>query len=375
MGDERTVTPSVSLGTGYNDNILFTENDRKGSFYTVFSPAVQLRQRNERGEVNAKGKFDSYTYAERSEFNSVDPEVSADGKYALTPLVSVNASGLYKTDSQPNSTLTTTGLVSNNTKSEKNQEVFGLDWALSEKTTVGGQATFGKTRYENNAYSDNTVQSYGLVFKSNLDKLIHETTGLINLNYSIYDYNVSRSNYTTASFGFTRNLNEKYNITAWAGPSLIDTEYKFAPYQATQQWGATAHCSLDGTLEKSTVNLSFTYDLEPDSLSNTSVKRMALEGSYLRKVTSEISLGITASYFNNKSAGKENILVNSLDEDTYNISPRLLYQITDDWGLETNYRFSRIESYITDGSRTQNCVFIQLNWGHSINKSDLSHAL
>jgi hypothetical protein len=369
-GAECTLTPSMSLGMGYNDNILFSGSNEKSGFYTVSSPALQLTRRDERGELNMAGKLSSFVYAGNGAFDSIDTEISADGKYALTPRLSVNASGQYKTDSQPDSYLTTTGLVSTNTQSEKNQQSLGLDWDVSEVTSLDGQMSFGKTQYENQAYSDYRVQTYGLGLKRKLDRLLSETTGLANLSYSRYDYTLSRSHYATATLGFLRNINEKYSLTAWAGPSLIETDYTFAPFQTTRQWGATTHLALDETLEKSTINLTFTYDLEPDSLSDTSVKRAALSGSYLYRITYELSAGITASYFNNKSAGQGNALVNAVDENTYNIGPRLLYQINNDWGVEADYRFSRIISTITDSSRTQNSIFIQINWNHSFNRRD-----
>ncbi len=374
-GAEVTVTPSIAAGAVYNDNVYFTDKDKKGDFYTIVSPAFQLRQRDERKEIGMKAKVDSYSYAERSELDSVDPELSANGKYALSPVLSANASGLYKIDHQQDRALTSSGLISSNSKREQVQEALGLDWMLSELTTMGAKVTLGNIRYADKNYSGTASQSYNLEIKSNLSKFVPETTGLMNLTRSRYDYDLSQSNYTTATVGVGKNLNEKYSVTAWAGPSLIETAYKIAAIQESQEWGVTAHCALDGKFEKSTMNLSFAYDLQPDSYNSASVKRAALQGNFLRKITSELGLGITASCFRNDSSAKGNISTNDINGNTFNISPRILYQITDDLGLEANYLFSRIDNDNAANSRTQNSIFIQLTWSHSIDKSDLTHLL
>lgn len=371
LGAERTITPQISLGSRYNDNIHFTATDKESDSYTVVSPAIQLRQRDERGDINIKGTLESFTYVERSELDSIDSEIAANGTYALSPLFSANASGLYKIDYQSDRAITSSGLVSTNSKREQNQGSLGLDLALSEKTTVGAKASLGRAIYEDPEYSDFTSQTYSLDLSSDLSKFVVETTGLLHLTRSHYDYDNSQSDYTAAALGFGKKLDEKYSLTVWAGPSLIETVYTFGPFLETEEWGTTAHCSLDGKFEKSTMNLSFTYDLQPDSFSRTSVKRMALQGSYLRRMVSDLRIGIGASYFRNESTAQDFISTNDINEDTFNISPRILYQITDDLGLEVYYNYSRIdENDSSESSRMQNSAFIQLTWNHNFDASD-----
>jgi len=369
LGAERTITPQISLGSRYNDNIHFTATDKESDSYAVVSPAIQLRQRDERGDINIKGTIESFTYMERSELDSVNSEMAFNGAYALSPVFSANASGLYKIDYQSDRAITTSGLVSTNSKREQNQGDLGLDWTLSEKTTMGTKVSLGKTVYEDPEYSDFTTQTYSLDLSSNLSKFVTEITGLLHLTRSRYDYDYSQSDYTTAALGFGKKLDEKYSLTAWAGPSLIETVYAFGP--ETEEWGTAAHCSLDGKFEKSTMNLSFTYDLQPDSFNSTSVKRMALKGSYFKQVSSDLKLGIGASYFRNEVTDQGFFSTNDTNEDTFNISPRILYQITDDVGLNFYYNYSRIDENDSAGSsRTQNSAFVQITWNHSFDKSN-----
>lgn len=376
MGAERTVTPQISLVSKYNDNIHFTSKDKISDFYTVVSPSIQLLQRDERGDINIKGAIDSFSYVESSELDSVDSEIRANGAYALSPVFSANASGLYKIDYQSDRAVTSSGLVSTNSKREQNQGGLGLDWALSEKTTMGTKASLGATEYEDPAYSDFTTQTYSLDLSSKLDRFVTETTGLLHLTRSRYDYDYSQSDYTTAALGFGKKLDEKYTLTAWAGPALIETVYVFSPFLETNEWGTTAHCSLDGKFEKSTMNLAFTYDLQPDSFNSTSVKRMALVGSYSKQLSSDLRLGIGTSYFRNEATEQGFDSTNDTNEDTFNISPRISYKITDDLNIELSCNYSRIdENDNSESVREQNSAFIQLNWSHSLDKHDFKKLL
>lgn len=369
---ELTVSPSVSVSTRYQDNIYFSKDNKESDFSTVLSPALEVRQRDERGNLNIKATVNTYTYAENRGLDSVDPFLSANGAYALTPVLSVNASGLYSIDYQPDRTLTTSGLISSKSKRERSDESLGLDWALSETTTIGGSVSFGKILYADESYSDTTSQSYTVDLRRNLGKYFTETTGLIHLNYSRYEFDLSQSRSSTAAIGLTRNLNEKYSFTAWAGPSLNETTYPDYPIADVRDWGTAAHCALDGIFERSSFNIAFTYDMAPDSYKSTSVKRMAWKANYSRRVSSDLGLGVSASYFQNKSSGRDNFRGRDEDETTFSLAPRARYKITDDLDMELNYLYSIVEENEGSGDRREgNSVFIRLTWRKDLSRADL----
>lgn len=375
MAAELTISPLVSVGTRYQDNIYFSSDNKESDFSTVFSPSLEVRQRDERGQVKVKAKVNTYTYAENSELDSVDPDITAQGAYALTPVVSVNAGGLYAIDYQPDRTLTTSGLISSKSKRERHEESLGLDYTLSEKTVIGGKASFGKIQYADESYSDTTSQNYTADLRHNLGSYFNETIGLIHLSHSLYDFDQSQSRASTVAVGFSRNLNERYSLTAWAGPSLNETEYPDFPIPAVRDWGTAANCSLDGKFEQSSFNLAFSYDLAPDSYSSTSVERMAWTGNYSRQVSFDLGVGLSASYFENTASGNSLFRTRDTDETSFNLSPRVKYKITDDLGLECNYQYSIVEENEDSGGRRErNSVFLRLVWNKDFSRADLLHA-
>lgn len=370
---ELTISPLVSVSTRYQDNIYFSKENKESDFSTVLSPTLEVRQRDERGHLKVKAAVNTYTYAENNELDSVDPIFSANGAYALTPVLSVNAAGLYSIDYQPDRTLTTSGLVSSKSKRERNEESLGLDWTLSETTAIGGKASFGKILYADERYSDTTSQSYTIDLRHNLGRYFNETTGLIHLDYSRYDFDLSQSRSSTVAIGLTRNLNEKYSLTAWAGPSLNETSYPDYPIADVRDWGTAAHCALDGRFERSSFNLAFTYDLAPDSYSSTSVERMAWKADYSRRVSLDFGLGVSTSYFQNKASGRDMLRTQDSDETSFNLSPRANYKITDDLGMEVNYLYSILEEDDGSGDRSErNSVFLRLIWSKDFSRADLS---
>lgn len=375
FGAEFSIIPSASLGARFSDNIHFTSDQKESDSSIVFSPGLEFRQRVERGEIKVKGKVYSYTYANNSEQDSVGKEISANGHYALSRIASINAAGQYKIDSELDSEITTSGLVYSRSRREDVKQSIGVDWALSEKTSLGTSMAFGQTTYEDDAYSDRTTQSYSINISSNFSRYLSETTGSFGLSHSRYDYDRSKSEYSTAIFGLSKNLSEKYAVFISAGPSYLRTKYKASSLEATGEWGAAVTCSFDAKQANGSWNLTLNHTVEPDSSTNKSVKRSSVSSSYWRKLSADLSIGISASYFNNESSGSDILFSSATYENTYNISPRFTYRISNDLRLEGNYRFSRIDDTQSDNSRTQNSLFFQLIWQHDISENDLSYLL
>lgn len=370
---EFTVTPSASVGTKYSDNIDFTAKNKKGDFYNIYSPSVQLQKRDERGEFNIKGAVNSFTYMERTEYDSIDHEIWANATHSLNSVLSLNAFCQQKIDNQSDRAIASSGLISTHSEREQNQKSLGLDWLVSEKTTLGSRAIFGDMQYGDHKYTDNTSKTYTFDIKSNLSKYSPETIGLLSFSHSKYDYDLSQNNYyTTITLGFRKDLNEKFSFTTIAGPSLFETKYKSIQLQESQDWGTAVNCSLDVKLEKSDINISFANEIAPDSFNNTSVNRMTLKGTYLTAFSSKTRGGVAASYYRNETAENDKLSNSSDNNNTINITPKFIYQITDDISLEAVYNLSRVDEKSDNSeNREQNSVFLQLSWSRAFNKSDI----
>lgn len=375
-GAKFTITPSASLGLRYNDNIYFNDSDKTKDFSTVVSPGIQFKQSAERGEINVNGKVYSFTYAENSELNSIDSEISADGQYALSRVVKANASVVYKEDNQQDRDLTTSGIVSTNSKRVQNNESIGLMWARSEKTSIGASLFLGNTEYEDEDYSDYSSHGFNLNINTNISRYISETTGILSLSRNRYEYDVTNSTVTSASIGFEKSLSEKYSISSWLGPSLVQTEYKDFRSENSDEWGAMAHFSLKGNLKNSSLNISITHQVDPGSFSNSTVNKTSLEFDYLKELSVDLSAGINTSYFHNKSSDSvnENLLEN-IDENAFNISPHLFYKFNNDLGLDVMYRLSHIEDNNNGNQKMQNSIFMQFVWKYELEESELSYFL
>lgn len=375
-GAQFTITPSASLGFRYNDNIHFTDSDETEDFSTVVSPGIQVRQRAERGEIQVNGKVYSFTYVNNDELNSIDSEISAEGQYALTSVVKANASLVYKADNQPDRDITSSGIESTNSKRVQTNESIGLMWASSERTSIGASLFHGNTEYEDEGYSDYSSQGFNLNISTNISRYISETTAICNLSRNLYEYDSTNTTVVSASIGFEKSLSEKYSVLAWLGPSLVQTEFTDSRFKDSDEWGAMAHFSVKGNLKNSSLNVSVTHKVDPGSFSNSTVSKTSLGLDYSRELSSDLTAGMSTSYFHNKSSDTANILLlNAIDENTLNISPHIFYKFTKDLGLEVRYRLSLIEDNNNDNERMQNSIFMQLIWMYELEKSDLAYML
>jgi len=368
---ELTVAPSLAVSGRYTDNIFLAEKNKEEDLYTRFTPALQLRQRNERGELSLDGQFDIYAYFDKSSLNSVDQRYSISGSYGLTPVLSVNAGGRYEKDFQPDREVSTSGLVFSSSKREKHSESFGMNWMVSEKTTIGATVSSGRNKYEDDEYSNYSSQSYSLEISTNLSRYFVETSGLLFLSHSRYDYDLSDVEYTMAALGLGKSLNEKYSVFGWVGPAYSKTEFEYYPWMDTEEWSGTANVSINGEFEKSSLNCSLSYRLEPDSYSSGGVNRTTLSGGYTKRLKADLRMGLSASYFRNESTAK-NFLSRDRDETNLQISPRFFCNLTDDLALEANYRLVRLNDKATDQVKTQNSFFLRLTWRHRYRDTELA---
>ena len=72
-----------------------------------------------------------------------------------------------------------------------------------------------------------------------------------------------------------------------------------------------------------------------------------------------------AGYYINK-ADAGDLARRDIDEDTINVRPRLIFDITDKLYLEAAYTYSRIKDKVIDDNRSRNLVWLQLVFDYPI---------
>jgi hypothetical protein len=95
-GETTEITTDLTVENDYDSNILFKENNPRGSAITIVRPEIHLDDHGTLGHVNLGGYLSSHTFWEESELDGVDRGVSLDFDRTLLPRWSVFGSGSFQ---------------------------------------------------------------------------------------------------------------------------------------------------------------------------------------------------------------------------------------------------------------------------------------
>jgi hypothetical protein len=374
--DEFKLIPSIVIREDYNDNILFTTQNKQRDFITVATPALTLSNRSETTDLNLRAALADYHYGRYSSWNAVNPTLQGRIRHGLTPRLAITADAGYLRDSNPDQYLEETGLLLNSITRERFQGGFSSEYILSEKTTTGISYNYGRDRYDSSTYID--LESHGIQLFAihDLDARFSRTKGRMNLGYDQYRYSsgVLVNNFS-ATVGFMRNITETVSLLVDAGGRYTVTDFDlylnvapppFPPFIIKEEdtnkgWGWVGQATLAYKGEKGTANLSFGNNVFPASGRTGSTERMSLAADMRYRLTYEWSVAVNGAYYRNKSDQSE-FSTTEINEQTWLLSPSMRYEFTKDLYLDTAYSFNRVDYRTSDTAAARNIVMVKLTW-------------
>jgi opacity protein-like surface antigen len=334
-GDEFKIIPSLSTKEEYNDNIFFSQDDRKKDFVTTFSPALELIDRTERLDLNLSARVNVLRYWSNRDLDSVDQFYRGRIGYSLNPKLKISAEAGYTRDSTPDREIEVTGLVLNTVKRYKQNYAAGTEYTFSEKTKANLSYSYERSDYKDPGFADLTAHDINLGFIHDLSKYFSATLGRMNLGYSRYQSQDTTVDYYYATIGMSRALSEKWNILIDAGGS-----YTLQETSKGVDWVSQATLSYKG--EKTNGELTFSHRMMPVTGTAGTAERTALTLNVKHRFTYEFSGRLSAGYYINKSeAGK--FSTTPLDQATFSVTPVLRYEFTKDIALEASYNFALVK--------------------------------
>jgi len=86
---EFKLSPEISVGQLWDDNIFATEDNREDDFVTVVTPSVSLTSAWEKHELNMKAGASFSAYARHEDEDTQDAWVDVEGRYDFTDMMNV----------------------------------------------------------------------------------------------------------------------------------------------------------------------------------------------------------------------------------------------------------------------------------------------
>src|SRR5262245_2569809 len=220
-----TLTPSLSILGGYNDNLfLSTRGNETEDFLVGFVPGLTLSMQRPEYQLLAGYFFSAEYYAEHSELNKTfDNQVGfLDGYYQLSPRLRVSLNDSY-VRGRDTTRVTLGGISAGRQDSWRNTVVPRLRYQATPLTRLNVRALYSMLRFEGGGNARDS-DSYRLGVG-----VEHQFTprflGRAEMDVAYFDAEDEPAATTyTPRFGFDYQLTPTLSLLVDGGPSMIDRE-------------------------------------------------------------------------------------------------------------------------------------------------------
>ncbi len=378
-GNEITFTPFASLKQEFNDNIFLDSHDKQSDFISTFSPGIELSDRSERLDATLSLRISGILYARSEDLDAIDQDYRGRFGYLLTPRTRVTGSAAYTLDSRPDRDVETTGLVLGAVKRHRQSYSFAAEHSLTEKTSLAVNYGYEQDDYDNEGFTDLRWHSAGLSLLHDMDSLMRNTRGSLNVGYAHYDFTGSTVDNISLTLGIDTSLTELWSVQAYAGARHTISEYEtleqviIPPYvvlvpveQTGREWGWVGQLALTYRGETTSGSLAFSSDVKPSSgeTSGTTI-RTGLIAEVRKRFSNELSGTMAVSYFHNES-NEGAFTGQRIDEDTILATPSIRYEFSRDMFIEASYRYTRLFDNCDSTEADRNIVFVRFSVQHPV---------
>lgn len=378
-GNEIKFTPFASLKQEYNDNIFLDARGKKRDFITTLSPGLELSDRSERLEAALTLRIHGILYARNDALNAVDQNFRGKLGYLLTPRTRLSATAAYIHDSRPDRDIETTGMVLADVKRHRQSYSFAAEYSLTEKTSLAVNYGYDQDDYDNDEFTDLRWHNAGLSLLHNMDSLMRNTRGSLNVGYAHYDFTGSTVGNISLTLGIDTSLTELWSVQAYAGARHTISEYETLAQvvippdvflipadQTSREWGWVGQLALSYRGETTNGSLSFSSDVKPSSgQSSGTTIRTGLIAEVRKRFYHELSGALAVSYYHNEST-EGAFTGQRIDEDVILATPSIRYEFSRDMFVEASYRFTKLFDNYDSVEADRNIVFVRFSVQHPV---------
>lgn len=377
--EERKVTASIAVKQEYTDNLTYSAVDPVSDWITTVSPKLEMVNNSERLQASLKAVLDGATYWDNKELNDVDQDFSGSLRYGFTPRTSLFSSAGYRRDSRSDRDFNDTGLVFDAVERERYNFALGGNYSFSELTALQLQYSHAKDIYQGDRYSDNQSHGVSGTLSRNLSEYWENTMGRMSLGATRYDSDTSQTDYYTGTIGVEKSLTETIGFYVDGGMRYTESTYDtyevvyffgfpvgYRPIVAQETGiGFTGRAGLTYRDELNEAVLSASRDVQPANGESGTLERSSLQARLEHRLTEQSRVSLSGGYALNKTTD-EVAYVDTTDETSWWIQPRLSYNFDREWLLEGSYNYGQVHDNEDDADRTRNLVMLRLEYRYPV---------
>jgi len=391
-GSTRLV-PSLGVAGEYNDNILYSDQKKRGDYIARLSPGILMDHRTQRLESHLSAEAEAIHYRENTDLNGTNQYYDGFIKYGFHPKLSGSLQGGYTIDTQIDRDLDTTGLLLTNATRDRIQGSIGADVATTENATTELDYKFLQDTFDDPNLSDSQTHDVSLSLNHDLQKHIPHLQGRMRFAYTHYEYQRNLDveidsipaaydettlvdNYAIA-VGGVYDWNEVLNLLVDLGARFTEIDYLQEwtlgdPQQPIpdgsesqketsrdQAWAGTGEIKLRHQAEKGHLEFGFANDLKPASGQNSPSARSDCFLRLSRRFSQEFRASLYTVYFVNNT-GINPLDLQTWESQTFQVRPSLHFEINDNLSLRVYYSYTMVIRHETANDAHRNVLFAQI---------------
>ncbi|MFH1146275.1 MAG: outer membrane beta-barrel protein [Pseudomonadota bacterium] len=361
-----TVTPSLSLVGGYDDNLNFTSWDETADLFTELKPAAVFRRSMESSSVAGTAELNFQSYANETHLNTVDQKYSIAGDYLPVAELKLDLSGSYLEDTSLDTEFSTEGLIMARTDRRKYGTSGAAAWSAGYRTAFNLAGGYDRTEYDDDdsRYSDYYVESLSAGVSHQLRN--GRTVLVLQPSYSYYGFDTGNTKNYQALLGLNHNLSENSSLQLFAGPNYSRSEswvvvpLSVPPFterveRVEDQSGWLASMEAKRISERGSMRAGYTRDITGSSYGVT-LKRDHPYLAFSLSLSERLRSRLSFDYYRTRSEWQETLY----DNETYSVGTGITYSLRERAEISLNYAYSRINNRLGDRGE-RNRVYLQLN--------------
>lgn len=214
------ITPSLSIGELYDDNLFFSSTNRKQDFFTRVSPGIQAGYQSTQLTLLGGYTSDSEFYSRHQELSTLQMRQRAlvEVKARPTELLTLSGKGTYAKTRAPWEFNTFTGVALTRVRAEQLEFDPSIAYRLDPTTTARGD--FELARFN----MDGFISTNTYIARTNLDRRISKTD-TVTPGYIGRRFEFGRAGTITSHapiLGWKHEFTPLTTLTLRAGPRFIE---------------------------------------------------------------------------------------------------------------------------------------------------------
>jgi hypothetical protein len=315
------ITPSLSVGEIYDDNLFFSSTQRAKDFFTRVSPVLQAGYQSTPLTLQGGYTFDSEFYSKHSELTTAQMrqrgliELKATPEQALT----LSVSGAYYQTKTPQELNLTTGLATRRVLAERYTGSPAFTYRFDPLTTAKGDYTYSKDLLAGFITIDSHIENLVLDHRLSLRDTVGP--GYVGRQFAFSGFPALTSHAFT--LGWSHELTPLTAFTLRGGPRLTEGTVDRLP---------EALVSISHTLKSGQLSLAYASTLTTIIGQSAAARAQSITG----KATTELLPKLVVS------AGPAIFWVSSdiFKSTVYSVILEASHQLTKTLALQASYQYS-----------------------------------